>query len=298
LTPTPADGYGLGQKHYESMELGFNSCQRRVKRAFTLIELLVVIAIIAILAAMLLPALARAKAQAQQTYCLNNKRELLLAWLMYIGDCRDWMPVNGAITEENNYSWVSGWMPNGTDATNYLLLQNTNAVLWPYDHSVQMYKCPSDISTAYIYGTYYPVVRSISMNGYMNGNAADFNYDTFIFTYHKSSDMGRPGPSQLYVFTDEMPCTIDDGYFEQQTYAADVIGAWPGLWHNLGDCFSFADGHEEYHKWVDPNTVALTPLTSPYKTGIPGGSSPNDEYWIQLHSTAAVDPGAQYPPSP
>jgi len=274
-------------------------------RGFTLIELLVVIAIIAILAAMLLPALANSKIQAKQLTCTTNKRQLQIAWLMYAGDYNDSMPTCGATSQENDYGWVSGWMPNGVDATNYNLLQGTNSVLWPYNTSVGLYKCPADTTMVTVYGygtglngTTLPWVRSISMNGWLNGDANSLNSShPEIITYHKTKDLVRPGPAQTFVFTDEMPATLDDDYFELLVTQPDNWGAWPGIWHNGGDCLSFADGHAEYHRWVDANTLSMKGATAAYPND-PAGPSPNDVYWAELHATALVDPAAPYPPTP
>ena len=268
-----------------------------LKPGFTLIELLVVIAIIAILAALLLPALSKAKALAQRTSCLNNKRQLQLAWHLYTMDYNDNMPTCGALSQENYYGWVTGWMPNEMDATNYNLFKGTNSVLWPYNTSVGIYKCPSDTSMAYIWGILYPRVRSVSMNGWMNGNSGYLNSShPEIITYRKTADLTRPGPTETFVFTDEMPGTLDDDYFQILVTVPDGWGVWPGIWHNGGDCFSFADGHVAYHKWVDPNTLAPTAIGG-YPT-LPPGPSPRDVYWAELHATALVDPTATYPPPP
>jgi prepilin-type N-terminal cleavage/methylation domain-containing protein len=279
--------------------------RRSQEAGFTLIELLVVIANIAILAALLLPALAKAKAQAKQVECLSNKKQLQVAWQMYVGDYIDTMPVNGATGNTYNYGWVQGFMaPNTlTDATNYLLLEGTNSLLWPYNSSIGIYLCPADISMVQIGSPKYPRVRAVSMNGYMNGDVTnDYNAPTSaLITYHKTGDLNRPGPGQTFVFTDEMPVTLDDGYFEMDATVGpagrgdnSITGAWPGFWHNGGDCFSFADGHEEYHKWVDPGTVAATAWD--YKDyPLVQFPSPHDVYWLELHLTAPVDSTIAFP---
>ena len=150
-------------------------------------------------------------------------------------------------------------------------------------------------SVATINGAPYPRVRSVSMNGWLNGNSATINLVyTEIITYHKTKDLTRPGPSQTYAFPDECPATLDDDYFALLVTAPNCWLNWPGTWHAGGDCLSFADGHGEYHKWVDRNTLAA-PLTS---TGdLPAGASPHDVYWAQLHATAPVNSSTPYPPA-
>jgi prepilin-type N-terminal cleavage/methylation domain-containing protein len=272
------------------------SPRKLLKTGFTLIELLVVIAIIAILAALLLPALSKAKNLAKQTECLSNMKQLQTAWQMYAGDYADQMCTNGASSQENNYSWVSGWMPNPYDATNSNLLKDNMSVLWPYNPAFGIYQCPAATSMVYIYGALFPAVRSISMNGWVNGSAPAYNYGTTFITYHKTADLNRPGPAQTFVFSDEMyPFTLDDGYFESMPYSGNGFQAWPGVWHNGGDCLSFADGHAEYHQWVDANTLAAIHATG-YGLGGPGGSSPRDSLWLALVTTSTQDSAASYPP--
>ena len=140
--------------------------------AFTLVELLVVIAIIAILAAMLLPALSKAKAKAQQTVCLNNLSQLQLCWLMYPPDNNECLVPNGVNDNPGQQNWILGYMnDNDPDSTNAALI--AQGLLYRYNTSTAIYRCPSDLGRSIIGGVTYLRVRSCSINCYMGVNGVD-----------------------------------------------------------------------------------------------------------------------------
>ncbi len=242
-----------------------------VSRAFTLIELLVVIAIIAILAAMLLPALGRAKAKGQQIACLNNYRQLQFCWHMYCDDNQDGLPANeainisydrGALSVGAN-SWLQG---NAWTDISYTNIQD--GVLFKYNRSVGIYKCPADRSTVRDQKGI-PRTRSVSMNMYMNVRPNPLSSD-YVKCWHKSGQILRPGPTRAIVFLDEHEKSIQQSAFginapDQWWLFGTSLWTWisfPATRHNNGCTFSFADGHAETWRWREGNTMFISNLNT------------------------------------
>jgi prepilin-type N-terminal cleavage/methylation domain-containing protein/prepilin-type processing-associated H-X9-DG protein len=223
-------------------------------RGFSLIELLVVMAVIAVLAGLLLPSLSSAQAKGRQVACLNNLRQLQLAWTMYLGDHNNTMPENkmtgtgllGCVSTTN--SWVTG---NAQASADPVLLKQGS--IYSYTPNTQVYRCPADRSTIFDAST--PRERSYSMDAYLNGGLDVRIYGGYLTgNVIRYSDL-LPSPSKVFVLLDETQAVIDDGVFLLYRDPADFWQNGPSHRHSQGANLSFADGHCERWKWRYPNDI-------------------------------------------
>jgi type II secretory pathway pseudopilin PulG len=283
--------------------------------------LLVVIAIIAILAALLLPALGKAKLKAQGIQCMNQHRQLMLAHRMYSDDNRDWLLYASSIEDYSStanwpdqYAWSAAhmdWDPNNR-ANWDPSVDMQKRPMWPYTgKNAALYRCPGDRSTIMVNGVPKPRIITMSMNTYVGGFAPcvicsppdpppsgtdghwPFAHNYRIYT--KFSDItGSSPPDKIFVFLDMREDTVNwsnfmtdmDGYAPlnpaQYSFTSDI----PGMYHHRAGGFSFADGHSELKRWLDPRT--MPPLQSGNNpVAVSFFPSPNnpDVAWLQDHST-------------
>ena len=279
-----------------------------------MIELLVVIAIIAILAAMLLPALSKAKAKGQAIHCMNNSRQLMLAWIQYSTDNDDRLVNNFgglfAAAEERNKtynSWVNNYMTwgaadaigNPVDALDGI----TQAPFYKYSSGYAIYKCPADsyVSPAQRTAGVKSRPRSYSMNGFFGVYNPDLpnpvgnnNYPTYR-QFLKSGSI--PKPAELFVICDEHPDSINDGFLQANPHTDVAPSQWddlPATYH-AGACgFAFADGHSEIHKFKSAGCTILSVLYTPYQgnRSVPFSQDPgvgvNDALWVANRTSVPI----------
>lgn len=242
---------------------------RTANRAFTLLELLVVMAIIAILAGILIPAVAGARSRAQRIQCMNNERQMLLAFHLYTESNDGRLPSNGGGEHigggglTNFQKWIQGFFVYPLDQTNTILLTNpAYAQFAPYIREVKTYFCPADRPKFDFLGKYYPRVRSYALNGWVDSTKKQDSQritgtTNFVSLFRTQSQIANWNPAKQFLFLDVNPdslCTC--AFWTASPGDSSTVEQFPASYHNRSAVISFADGHVERHKWNDPRLIA------------------------------------------
>ncbi len=263
------------------------------QRAFTLIELLVVIAIIAILAAMLLPALSKAKTKSQGISCMNNLRQMMLGWRMYADDYNDLLLASLDVpAQQKRVNWCTGGLNfDGGNRSNWDVNQDlAKSPLMPYigKNSFDIWKCPADQATVIVGGKRLPRVRSNSMSQV-------FDFGGWLpappwRVYGRTSQIVIP--ANTWVLVDEHPDSINDAACAVQmakpTATTAQIIDFPASYHNGACGFSFADGHSEIHKWRGSKIKPAPKYNNNLPLNVTAGDAVKDMIWWSENTTVAV----------
>jgi prepilin-type N-terminal cleavage/methylation domain-containing protein len=278
--------------------------QERRRNGFTLIELAVVLATLALLAAMLLPALAQTRQNSQVIECLANQRQLAVAWMMYARDNNDKLvPVGSTMDQPASFAenpltdpqlqpggslaqfcpgnLQSAAMTAGPYYTNWIKA----GLIYPYVQNIAVYKCPADLSrqpygASPIFAKYSD--RTYSVNCYVGGMQW---WDTNYKLYRKLSDMNRPGPAHTWVFIEESPASIDDCYFALDPANPTLWYNSPAVLHGNWSVMTYADGHSEAHRWMDANMISDVNPQVPPGCNVPADPHSGDLAWLFSVST-------------
>jgi len=270
--------------------------------AFSLLELLVIITVLGLCLCVFVAGMAKTGLSSEGFQCLNNNRQLCNAWRMYADDNRDVILYSsddgtGTSNPLNQYAWTESHLDfnpanRGNWDTNYDI---TTHLLWPFTgRNAGIYRCPSDPTHINVAGVPLPRVRGISMNvflGGFDGTSGGWPQFNAFRLFLKTTDLTAPGPSRTFVFTDERSDLINwgnymtdmAGYPNQPTLY--LLNDIPGMFHNGGGSFSFADGSAEIHRWLDPRTTPPFTFNVPVVSTLAAPNDP-DVAWLQRHSTS------------
>lgn len=269
--------------------------------AFTLLELLVTIAVIGILAALLLPAFSKARQRAQAAQCLNNLRQLMVAWSVYADDFRDYTPSPKAETD-GRVVWFAGYEdylghdPNDLNPNNPFNWDVTNVYnncLWTYAKNAALYRCPADQRQCTVGSGSFPVLRSLSMNGafcsssnvnrFLDNSGGNFRF------FKRKTDVSKPG--NTFVFVEESPAGINDDLFAVDCGSALAAGDekivdFPAVYHGgHATAFAFADTHAEMHRWLGA-AILKCPAPPVAWAEFPAGDSQTDVDWLVQNTSS------------
>jgi prepilin-type N-terminal cleavage/methylation domain-containing protein len=266
--------------------------QRTTSGAFTLIELLVVIAIIAILAALLLPALAHSKAQAWRIQCVNNEKQLLVAWNLYASDNQEVLASNGGgnASAAGPFLWVQG-ANHGDQQTlvnTQYLVGARYALFAQYIRAPLIYKCPADRATWTIGGRRVHQLRSYAMNSYVGTSAKHIQQPIRLTsgyrTYLKSSALSADQPSERFLFMDVNPASICTPGFGVDM-AQDIFVHYPSALHRGLGVVGFSDGHIVSHRWLDPRTAKRLVGSRDHIAHTDPAPNNRDLRWVREHTS-------------